>query len=75
MFEDLGSADGTPHSALGQAVFRLRFHSGVEEPIGADLYRYEVTIEEGGTSQMITIQDDDPPRSPVLRELLTLVRS
>jgi hypothetical protein len=73
--DDLGSAAGSHQSALGEAVRRLKARAGVEEHLGADLFRYEVTVDEGGASQTLTVQDADPPISPSLRELLGLVRS
>ena len=73
LIDDLGSAEAPPSSALVSAVERLR-SAGVGEHIGADLFRYEVTVEEGGRSETRTFQDGDPPESPVLRELIGLVQ-
>ena len=72
--DDLGSAAGSHQSALGEAVRRLKARGRVEEQVGADLFRYEVTVDEGGASQTLTVRDADPPSSPTLRELLGLVR-
>jgi len=72
---ELGSAAGSHQSALGQAVRRLEARAGVEEQIGADLFRYELTVNEGGAFETLTVQDADPPTSPALRELIDLVRS
>jgi len=73
--DELGSAAGSHQSALGEAVRRLKARAGAEDQIGADLFRYEVTVDEGGASQTLTVRDGDPPASDSLRELLGLVQS
>jgi len=73
--DELGSAAGSHQSALGEAVRRLKARAGAEDQIGADLFRYEVTVDEGGASQTLTVRDGDPHASDSLRELLGLVQS
>jgi hypothetical protein len=74
MTEDLGSAEGSPSSPLGDAIRRLESRAGVEEPIGADLFRYEIVVENRPGSVTLTVQDMDPPTSPALENLLGFLK-
>ena len=75
LIDELGSAEAPQNSPLGQAVRQLQSRAGEDEHIGADLFRYEVRVEDGGGPETLVLQDHDPPENRVLRNLIQLVQS
>ena len=75
LIEELGRAEAPQNSPLEQAVRQLKSRAGKDEHIGADLFRYEVRVEDGGGPETLVFQDHDPPENRVLRDLIRQVQS
>lgn len=72
LIDDLGAADAPPGSDLAQLVQKLKGGRPAEH-IGADLFRYEVTVEDGAPREVLLFQDNDPPENGDLRVLISLL--
>jgi len=55
--------------ARNAAIFDISQEDLGEEPIGADLARYEISVHEGGRHRVIAFQDDGSPAKAPLRTL------
>lgn len=75
LIDELGNAEAPQNSELARTVRQLQSRAGEDEHIGADLFRYEVRVEDGGGPQTLVFQDHDPPENRVLRDLIRQVQS